>query len=106
MEEYPSNTNELVHLGSISCKTCRATIASNFSIKLSDERKMTDIDVLKVYDYARLLIKANGFEEELSYLTNLLKESKYKSITITDFFKEYIWVPLTTHMSIRSKKLI
>ncbi|TXT54420.1 MAG: hypothetical protein BAJALOKI1v1_2180001 [Promethearchaeota archaeon] len=51
--------------------------------------------VQKVYQYAKLIVFEGGYKEQINYLRDLIENKPYKTISIKEFFKQYIWVVFT-----------
>ena len=51
--------------------------------------------VLKIYDYAKMVNLAAGYDNYIIYIENLLQRNYYKSLTPQKFFKQYVWVVFT-----------
>jgi hypothetical protein len=51
--------------------------------------------VLKIYDYAKMVNLAAGYDDYIIYIENLIQQNYYKSLTPQKFFKQYTWVVFT-----------
>jgi len=56
---------------------------------------MPEEEVLKIYDYAKKIIKQACIDDYFIYLNDLLENNFYKSLTIQEFFKQYVWIIFT-----------
>ena len=52
-------------------------------------------EVLKIYNYAKKVVKKAGFDDYFIYINNLLGNSFNRHLTLQEFFKQYVWVVFT-----------
>jgi len=52
--------------------------------------------ILKIYNYAKIIVKRAGFDPYLIYIRDLLGKDFYKFISLNEFFKQYVWVVFTS----------
>lgn len=78
----------------VHCYLCKALIIESDIIK-DDMAEINNGMVMKVYRYANRLVMHHGYEDQINWLEDLLKEQPYKSIGWQQFFTEYTWVVFT-----------
>lgn len=51
--------------------------------------------ILRIYDYAKRVVLKAGLQNYISYIEKLLDKNFLDSLSLNDFFKQYVWVVFT-----------